>query len=257
MGAELSLALVRLALELAGAVGASEGEYERDGSTLAPDRLGAHHVLRYATADEAETYRRIMRVLYLEHQAFGLRLRPAQVADRLRERYATWPFALRWLMQNFGPGDQYDPSDSTFETWRARLFPRARRWSCRRGKRAVTPDTPGVKPHPPAALGDMTDQHHLQRPPDVLDELTTELLGCGGVLSQIVSHAVRWEAAGGSTPDAAPVSDVTRALVRDALQDLSQHHAKHELRRAAAVLSEATTLLCDNIFLVPPDLDGT
>jgi uncharacterized protein (TIGR02677 family) len=29
-----------------------------------------------------------MRVLYLEHQSFGLRLRPAQVADRLRDRYA-------------------------------------------------------------------------------------------------------------------------------------------------------------------------
>ncbi len=51
------------------------------------DRLGAHPVVRYATADEAETYRRIMRVLYLEHLAFGLRLRPAQVADRLRARY--------------------------------------------------------------------------------------------------------------------------------------------------------------------------
>jgi uncharacterized protein (TIGR02677 family) len=52
------------------------------------ERLGAHQVLRYAVADEAETYRRIMRVLYLEHQSFGLRLRPAQVADRLRDRYA-------------------------------------------------------------------------------------------------------------------------------------------------------------------------
>jgi uncharacterized protein (TIGR02677 family) len=49
--------------------------------------LGAHKVLRYAVADEAETYRRIMRILYLEHQAFGLRLRPAQVGDRLRDRY--------------------------------------------------------------------------------------------------------------------------------------------------------------------------
>ena len=29
-----------------------------------------------------------MRVLYLEHQSFGLRLRPAQVADRLRDRWA-------------------------------------------------------------------------------------------------------------------------------------------------------------------------
>ena len=87
MGAELSPALLRSALELSGVIGAPEGE--RDGRpSPVPDRLGAHHVLRYATAEEAETYRRIMRVLYLEHQAFGLRLRPAQVADRLRERYA-------------------------------------------------------------------------------------------------------------------------------------------------------------------------
>jgi len=53
-----------------------------------PERLGAHQVLRYATTEEADAYRRIMRVLYLEHQAFGLRLRPAQVADRLRGRFA-------------------------------------------------------------------------------------------------------------------------------------------------------------------------
>ena len=89
MGAELSPALLRSALELAGAVRAPEDEQARHGSTPSfPERLGAHHVLRYAVAEEAETYRRIMRVLYLEHQAFGLRLRPAQVADRLRERYA-------------------------------------------------------------------------------------------------------------------------------------------------------------------------
>jgi uncharacterized protein (TIGR02677 family) len=56
---------------------------------LAPvEYLGGHAVLRYATGEEAETYRRIMRVLYLEHQAFGLRLRSPQIADRLRERYA-------------------------------------------------------------------------------------------------------------------------------------------------------------------------
>ena len=51
------------------------------------ERLGAHPVLNYAVVDGADMYRRIMRILYLEHQAFGLRLRPAQVADRLRERY--------------------------------------------------------------------------------------------------------------------------------------------------------------------------
>ena len=89
MAPELSPALVRSALELAGATGPDEHADPYPESTPpATERLGAHPVLRYATVDEAETYRRIMRVLYLEHQSFGLRLRPAQVADRLRERYA-------------------------------------------------------------------------------------------------------------------------------------------------------------------------
>jgi uncharacterized protein (TIGR02677 family) len=57
------------------------------GTTVEDERLGAHHVLRYATSEDAELYRRIMRVLYLHHQAFGLRLRPAQIADGVRDRY--------------------------------------------------------------------------------------------------------------------------------------------------------------------------
>ena len=89
MAPELSPALVRSALELAGATGPNEDTAAGAQSTPATsERLGAHQVLRYATSEEAETYRRIMRVLYLEHQSFGLRLRPAQVADRLRDRYA-------------------------------------------------------------------------------------------------------------------------------------------------------------------------
>ncbi|MDQ2761907.1 MAG: TIGR02677 family protein [Actinomycetota bacterium] len=90
MGCELSPSLLGALLEDAGLT-RSDNE---DGAP-APNEigveapgLGAHQVLRYAVAEEAETYRRIMRVLYLEHQAFGLRLRPAQVADRLRDRYA-------------------------------------------------------------------------------------------------------------------------------------------------------------------------
>jgi uncharacterized protein (TIGR02677 family) len=51
-------------------------------------RLGAQPVLRYATDEgHAPLYRRLMRVLFLEHQGFGLRLRPGQVADRLREQF--------------------------------------------------------------------------------------------------------------------------------------------------------------------------
>jgi uncharacterized protein (TIGR02677 family) len=87
---ELSRALVRSALELTGSTGPAEPVDPRAQPLTPPasDRLGAHPVLSYAVAGEAETYRRIMRVLYLEHQSFGLRLRPAQVADRLRDRYA-------------------------------------------------------------------------------------------------------------------------------------------------------------------------
>ncbi|MCL2420072.1 MAG: TIGR02677 family protein [Conexibacteraceae bacterium] len=84
MTPQLSPALVRAAIELAGAAVPAE----QSATSPASERLGSHQVLRYAVADEAETYRRIMRVLYLEHQSFGLRLRPAQVAARLRDRYA-------------------------------------------------------------------------------------------------------------------------------------------------------------------------
>ena len=82
MAPELPSTLVEAAVRQAGGDLAAAPE-------LPPvEYLGGHAVLRYATGEEAETYRRIMRVLYLEHQAFGLRLRPAQIADRLRERYA-------------------------------------------------------------------------------------------------------------------------------------------------------------------------
>jgi len=88
MAAELSAALVDAALQLAGIAEQGADEPAPDDDRLLPERSGAHNVLSYAVAGEAETYRRIMRILYLEHQAFGLRLRPAQIADRLRERYA-------------------------------------------------------------------------------------------------------------------------------------------------------------------------
>jgi len=44
-------------------------------------------VLKYAVVEGAERYRRIMRVLYLEHRHFGLRLTPADVARKLVELF--------------------------------------------------------------------------------------------------------------------------------------------------------------------------
>jgi len=89
MTPELPASLLDAGLQLAGFL-AAEDEERSAASSPEPDdeRLGPHSVLTYAAGEGADTYRRIMRILYLEHQAFGLRLRPAQVADRLRERYA-------------------------------------------------------------------------------------------------------------------------------------------------------------------------
>jgi len=49
--------------------------------------LTAQPVLTYATVENAERYRRLMRVLWLEHRHFGLRLRPEEISDRVRELF--------------------------------------------------------------------------------------------------------------------------------------------------------------------------
>jgi hypothetical protein len=49
--------------------------------------LGTHSVLKYAVVEGAERYRRIMRVLYLEHRTFGLRLTPGEVGEKLLELF--------------------------------------------------------------------------------------------------------------------------------------------------------------------------
>lgn len=89
MPAELSDSLLQTGLRIAGLTTPDDKVAPGNRTEITTDeRLGAQPVLSYAIGEGADTYRRIMRILYLEHQAFGLRLRPAQVADRLRDRYA-------------------------------------------------------------------------------------------------------------------------------------------------------------------------
>jgi uncharacterized protein (TIGR02677 family) len=131
---ELSPAPLEAALELAGAAG--PGPPDRlPIDTAAREHLAAHHVLRYATADEAATYRRVMRVLYLEHQAFGLRLRPTQVADRLRERYAL-TVDPEWLEQRLAALDQWGAVERDHD---ASLASTAAEWRRNRYTYDVTP----------------------------------------------------------------------------------------------------------------------
>lgn len=136
MKAELSSSLLTAGLELAGARAASADEQTTRTSTdTTPDRLGAHHVLRYAVAEDAEIYRRIMRVLYLEHQAFGLRLRPGQVADRLREHYALNP-DVDWLEQRLAALDHWGAVERDHD---ASLASTAAEWRRNRYTYDVTP----------------------------------------------------------------------------------------------------------------------
>jgi hypothetical protein len=87
----------------------------------------------------------------------------------------------------------------------------------------------------------------------VLQELADQLLECGAVLSQIISGMVRWQASGRSHPDTAPIPDVARSLVADALKDVKPKHSRRDLKVAAAIAKDATAAICENIFAVDPD----
>jgi len=95
----------------------------------APEDLRAQPVLRYATAEDAERYRRIMRVLFAEHQEFGLRLRPDQVGERLHARFGLCDGAelleerLARLAEWGAVDREHDPSLATTATeWRRNRY---------------------------------------------------------------------------------------------------------------------------------------
>jgi hypothetical protein len=91
---------------------------------------------------------------------------------------------------------------------------------------------------------------------DALDELVSQLLGCGAVLSQIISHMVRFQAAGRSAPDAAPIPEVAHSLIRDVLGEIGRAHSRRDLRNAAAIVSEATEAIAEEVFMYPLDTEG-
>src|SRR5450755_2206982 len=101
----------------------------------------------------------------------------------------------------------------------------------------------------------MTTHRRSSRGADPLADLTTELLECGAVLSQIVSHMVRWQAAGKSAPDAAPIPDVARKLIREVLGGLAHRYSAAEISAAAAIVGEATNVIADDVFFVSPDMN--
>lgn len=101
----------------------------------------------------------------------------------------------------------------------------------------------------------MTDNQTPYKPPDPIDELTTELLACGAVLSQIISHMVAFGASGRAAPDAAPIPEVAHSLIRGVLDDVRKQHSKRDIRIAAAIVQEATGAIGEEIYLYEPELN--
>ena len=105
---------------------------------------------------------------------------------------------------------------------------------------------------PRGALTNMREQHP-HTPLDPLDELVTHLLDCGGVLSQIISRMVEFQASGRSAPDAAPIPDVAHSLIREVAVPVARDYSKRDLRVAAKIVDQVTEAICENIYGVDPD----
>jgi hypothetical protein len=105
------------------------------------------------------------------------------------------------------------------------------------------------------ALTGMTTSRRSHRGSSPLDDLTEELLECGALLSQIISHMVQFEAAGKSAPDAVPIPQMAHRLIRDVIDGLARKHSAKEIRAAAAIVGEATKVIGDEVLLVSPDMN--
>ena len=101
----------------------------------------------------------------------------------------------------------------------------------------------------------MSNQHNPHHAPEPLDELVSELLAVGAVLSQMIAGMVEFEASGRSAPDAAPIPEVAHSLIRDVLDGVQKRHSKRDIRVAAKIVAESTHAICEDIFIVNMDMD--
>jgi hypothetical protein len=98
----------------------------------------------------------------------------------------------------------------------------------------------------------MSDNPNRLDPSDTaLEGLAEHLLACGGVLSQIVNHMVRSEAAGRSSADAVAIPVALHELRRGILEPLASTHPKSEIEATTAMLAEVTETIRDEVLLVP------
>jgi hypothetical protein len=99
----------------------------------------------------------------------------------------------------------------------------------------------------------MSQQADTYKPPDPLDELVEQLLSCGGVLSQMLAGMLEFDASGRSSPDAAPIPDTMRTLIRSVVTGVGKRYSKRDLRVAAAIVDQVTDSICEEIYYIPPE----
>ena len=112
----------------------------------------------------------------------------------------------------------------------------------------------GVKIGGPQALMSMTD-HTSTKPPDAVDELVTQLLECGGVLSQIIASMVEFQSSGRSSPDTAPIPEIAHSVIRSVLGDFETRFSKRDVKVAARIVHEATDAICSDLYVLGPELN--
>jgi hypothetical protein len=97
-------------------------------------------------------------------------------------------------------------------------------------------------------MHDFTNPTPLSSSPE-LEELVEELMRTTGSLSLIVNQLLRC-AVSGTAPDDEPVPDTLRRLLTSVLGPIVQRHGPQAIARAAAIVSEARELVCEQIFAV-------
>jgi hypothetical protein len=90
--------------------------------------------------------------------------------------------------------------------------------------------------------------------PDALGELVQELLECGGVLSQMISGMVEFEASGRGAPDTAPIPEIAHGLIRQVSDDVRHDFSKRDLKTAARIVHRVTEAICNDIYAVSPEM---
>ena len=93
--------------------------------------------------------------------------------------------------------------------------------------------------------------HHSDE--DALGAFVAQLIETSFTLMTIVNEMRRFAASGRSAPDAPPIPDVLRDLLRGVLPPLVETYSRAAVEEATAVLGSATDIVCDDIYTVSFD----